>query len=86
MPDAPSVEAHETEELEFEVVLLGGEAIGAAEAGPGDPQHPQPSHDANVHAREGHAHGGEEAGMSADAPREREAEGMEDPRDRGVGA
>ena len=68
---------------------LGQQGSPGAGGGPGqhffDPQHPQPSHDANVHAREGHAHGGEEAGMSADAPR-REAEGMEDPRDRGVGA
>jgi hypothetical protein len=58
-----------------------------AGGGPGqhffDPDHPQPSHDANVHAHEGHAHGG---GMSADAPREREEQGTEDPRDRGVGA
>ena len=57
--------------------------------GPGqhffDPADKQPSHDSTVHAREGHSHGGEEA-MSADSPREREAEGTEDPRDRGVGA
>lgn len=55
--------------------------------GPGqhffDPRHPQPSHDANVHAREGHGH--TEGGMSA-SPREREEHGTEDPRDRGVGA
>lgn len=50
-----------------------------------DPDHPQPSHDANVHAREGHAHGGAEMQGGA-SPREREAEGTEDPRDRGVGA
>ena len=58
--------------------------------GPGqhffDPDHPQPSHDSAVHAREGHAHGGADGAMGADAPREREAEGTEDPRQRGVGA
>ena len=58
--------------------------------GPGqhffDPAHKQPAHDSTVHAGEGHGHGGEDAGMSADSPREREAEGTEDPRDRGVGA
>ncbi|HEX6748539.1 MAG TPA: hypothetical protein VF092_14675 [Longimicrobium sp.] len=57
--------------------------------GPGqhffDPDHPQPSHDSGVHAREGHGeHGG---GMQAsESPREREEQGSEDPRDRGVGA
>ena len=50
-----------------------------------DPKHPQPSHDTNVHAREGHAHGGAEM-QAGESPREREAEGTEDPRDRGVGA
>jgi hypothetical protein len=45
-----------------------------------DPARPQPAHDANAHAREGHAHTGSEA------PREREAHGTEDPRERGVGA
>ena len=58
--------------------------------GPGqhffDPAQKQPSHDSTVHAREGHSHGSAEGGMSADAPREREAEGTEDPRERGVGA
>jgi len=59
--------------------------------GPGqhffDPEHKQPSHDSAVHAREGHSHGGgEDGGMSAGSPREREAEGTEDPRERGVGA
>jgi len=58
--------------------------------GPGqhffDPEHPEPSHDANVHAREGHRHGGTEDSMEADSPRERQDEGMEDPRERGVGA
>lgn len=57
--------------------------------GPGqhfyDPDDKQPSRDANVHAREGHSHGADGA-MHADSPREREAEGTEDPRDRGVGA
>jgi hypothetical protein len=54
-----------------------------------DPAHPQPAHDANVHAREGHAeHGDQEADedKAALSPREREAEGTEDPRERGVGA
>ena len=58
--------------------------------GPGqhffDPADKQPSHDSTVHAREGHSHGGGEDSMSAESPREREAEGTEDPRDRGVGA
>jgi hypothetical protein len=58
--------------------------------GPGqhffDPAHKEPAHDSTVHAREGHSHGGAEGGMSADSPREREAEGTEDPRERGVGA
>ena len=70
---------------------LGGQQVGSG-GGPGqhffDPAHPQPSHDANVHAREGHAHGGGEA-MSAsggETPREREEEGTEDPRERGIGA
>ena len=58
--------------------------------GPGqhfyDPHHKEPSHDSTVHAREGHSHGGEDDAMSADSPREREAEGTEDPRERGVGA
>jgi hypothetical protein len=58
--------------------------------GPGqhffDPAHPQPSHDSGTHAREGHgAHGEDSEAMDA-SPREREAEGTEDPRDRGVGA
>jgi hypothetical protein len=56
--------------------------------GPGqhffDPAHKQPSHDSAVHAREGHSHGDGE--MGAEAPREREADGTEDPRERGVGA
>ncbi|HSU16946.1 hypothetical protein [Longimicrobium sp.] len=69
---------------------VGRQHVGHG-GGPGqhffDPKHPQPSHDANVHAREGHGHGGEEGAMSAgESPREREAEGTEDPRDRGVGA
>ena len=53
-----------------------------------DPKHPQPSHDSGVHAREGHAHSGTPDAMQAagESPREREAEGTEDPRDRGVGA
>lgn len=51
-----------------------------------DPDRPQPSHDSGVHAHEGHRHGGEEGGLHADSPREREAEGTEDPRERGVGA
>lgn len=57
-----------------------------------DPEHPQPSHDANVHASEGHR-GHEEHtpprtadDMRAESPSERLDEGMEDPRDRGVGA
>jgi len=68
--------------------------------GPGqhffDPKHPQPSHDSTVHAREGHGHDGEGATpadtggtsdtMRAETPRERQDEGMEDPRERGVGA
>jgi len=58
--------------------------------GPGqhffDPDDKQPAHDSTGHAREGHSHGGEDGGMGADSPREREAEGTEDPRDRGVGA
>jgi len=60
-----------------------------------DPEHPQPSHDANVHARHGHSHDGsaddgsqaptaEE--MRAESPDERLDDGMEDPRERGVGA
>ncbi|HEX8905882.1 MAG TPA: hypothetical protein VF771_13620 [Longimicrobiaceae bacterium] len=66
--------------------LAGGVGSGG---GPGqhffDPQHPQPSHDSTVHAREGHSHGGGE--MSAgESPRQREEEGTEDPRERGVGA
>jgi len=72
------------------------EGMGSG-GGPGqhffDPKHPQPSHDSGVHAREGHAHsddgrdgGDREEGMRADSPREREAEGTEDPRQRGVGA
>jgi hypothetical protein len=67
---------------------LGGQHFGAG-GGPGqhffDPAHPQPAHDANVHAREGHGHGGEEM-SAAESPREREEHGTEDPRDRGVGA
>jgi hypothetical protein len=67
---------------------LGTQDVGSG-GGPGqhffDPKHPQPSHDANVHAREGHAHGGAEM-QAGESPREREAEGTEDPRDRGVGA
>ena len=59
-----------------------------------DPKHPQPSHDANAHAQHGHAgHDdgeaemrGTEDGMRAQSPRERQDEGMEDPRERGVGA
>jgi hypothetical protein len=66
---------------------LGGGATGSG-GGPGqhfyDPRHPQPAHDANVHARDGHAHDG--GGMRAESPREREEEGTEDPRERGVGA
>lgn len=58
--------------------------------GPGqhffDPEHPQPSHDSTVHAREGHRHGGTSDEMQAETPRERMDEGMEDPRERGVGA
>jgi hypothetical protein len=58
--------------------------------GPGqhffDPAEKQPSHDSGVHALEGHSHGGDDSEMSAESPREREAEGTEDPRDRGVGA
>ena len=59
-----------------------------------DPKHPQPSHDANAHAQhghagheggEGHAHGTADD-MRAESPRERQDEGMEDPRERGVGA
>ena len=37
------VQADETEVLEVEVVLFGGEAISAAEPGAGDGEHPQPS-------------------------------------------
>jgi hypothetical protein len=63
-----------------------------------DPSRPQPSHDSNVHAREGHEGHEEQKGrdqtesdgdsMQADgvSPREREARGTEDPRERGVGA
>lgn len=76
---------------------LGQQGAPGAGGGPGqhffDPNHPQPSHDANVHAREGHAHGGMQAqgggsgeGTSAESPRERMDDGMEDPRERGVGA
>lgn len=67
------------------------EGMGSG-GGPGqhffDPKHPQPSHDSGVHAREGHAHGdgGRDGGLRAESPREREAEGTEDPRERGVGA
>jgi hypothetical protein len=69
-------------------VAQGGTGAGG---GPGqhffDPDHPEPSHDANVHAREGHSHGGgTSGGMHAETPRERQDEGMEDPRERGVGA
>jgi hypothetical protein len=72
---------------------------GSAGGGPGqhffDPAHPQPSHDANVHAQHGHSHDGAGQGghlhgsaddMRAESPRERMDEGMEDPRERGVGA
>jgi hypothetical protein len=79
---------------------LGQQGGPGSGGGPGqhffDPNHPQPSHDANVHAAEGHAHGGGGEGMQAhgdtseemqlESPRDREAEGTEDPRDRGVGA
>ena len=55
-----------------------------------DPDHPQPSHDANVHAREGHHghEGGSDDSMQAsgESPRERMDDGMEDSRERGVGA
>jgi hypothetical protein len=58
--------------------------------GPGqhffDPAHPQPTHDSGTHAREGHAGHAQEDGSMDASPREREAEGTEDPRDRGVGA
>ncbi|MFL5385192.1 MAG: hypothetical protein ACJ8GN_21955 [Longimicrobiaceae bacterium] len=61
--------------------------------GPGqhffDPKHPQPSHDSAEHALEGHSHGepgGTSDSMRAETPRERQDEGMEDPRERGVGA
>jgi hypothetical protein len=68
---------------------VGQQGGPGAGGGPGqhffDPSHPQPSHDSAVHAREGHSHG-EGGEMGAEAPREREAEGPEDPRERGVGA
>jgi hypothetical protein len=69
---------------------LGQQHVGHG-GGPGqhffDPRHPQPSHDANVHAREGHSHDGDGSAMSAgEQPRQREEQGTEDPRDRGVGA
>lgn len=63
-----------------------------------DPEHPQPSHDANVHASEGHrgheghadhdghARHGTADEMRAESPGERLDEGLEDPRERGVGA
>ena len=54
-----------------------------------DPDHPQPSHDANVHASEGrHGHEGHGTAdeMRAESPDERLDEGLEDPRERGVGA
>jgi hypothetical protein len=69
---------------------LGQQGGPGAGGGPGqhffDPDHPQPSHDSTVHAREGHSHGGGDEGLSADSPQAREAEGTEDPRERGVGA
>ncbi|HYH79805.1 MAG TPA: hypothetical protein VEX86_08405 [Longimicrobium sp.] len=68
----------------------------ASNVGPGggsgqhffDPKHPQPSHDANVHAKEGHqSHdGGGDSMQASESPRERMDDGMEDPRERGVGA
>ena len=68
------------------------EGMGSG-GGPGqhffDPGHPQPSHDSAVHAREGHSHGepgGTSDTMHGETPRERQDEGMEDPRERGVGA
>jgi hypothetical protein len=77
--------------VQGDVEKLGEQHVGHG-GGPGqhffDPRHPQPAHDANVHAREGHAHGGasDEMSASGESPREREAEGTEDPRERGVGA
>ena len=80
---------------------LGQQGSPGAGGGPGqhffNPQHPQPSHDANLHAGEGHRghepHRQDEApgdraadGMRAESPDERLDEGLEDPRDRGVGA
>jgi len=65
---------------------VGRQHVGHG-GGPGqhffDPRHPQPSHDANVHAREGHHghEGGADGSMhAAETPRERMDDGMEDPR------
>lgn len=75
---------------------LGQQGSPGAGGGPGqhffDPSQPQPSHDANVHAseghrgHEGHARHGTADEMRAESPDERLDQGMEDPRERGVGA
>lgn len=75
-----------TDETTVEDKRRLAEGMGSG-GGPGqhffDPRHPQPSHDSGMHAREGHAH--RDDGMRAESPREREVEGTEDPRERGVG-
>ena len=69
---------------------LGQQGAPGSGGGPGqhffDPNHPQPSHDANVHASSGHEGHGSASEMRAESPDERLDDGMEDPRERGVGA